>query len=196
MAAFIPIWFIDCRIEEKQMTEFFLNLKKQGLNLKSCTVDGNPQVIKVLPKIWPNITIQRCLVHIQRQGVMWCRHKPKRIDSKYLRKIFLKIPYIKTRKQLDLFLKEVSLWEKKFGDSILNRPERGKVFSDLKRARSMLFKAMPHMFHFLDNPYIPHTTNAIEGYFSRLKRHYRNHRGLSPKKRADYFKWYFFLKSK
>ena len=34
-----------------------------------------------------------------------------------------------------------------------------------------------------DNPEISRTTNALEGYFGRLKQKYRAHRGLSPAKR-------------
>ena len=75
-------------------------------------------------------------------------------------------------------------------------PERGWVISDLKRARSMLIKALPHMFHYLDDPAIPTTTNGLEGYFARLKNHYRHHRGLAITLRPNYFAWYFHLKSR
>src|SRR3989337_4239062 len=77
-------------------------------------------------------------------------------------------------------------------DNASAQPERGRVFSDIKRAGSMLLKALPDMFHYLDNPKIPATTNGLEGYFSRLKAHYRQHRGLHPSKRANYFSWYFY----
>ncbi len=58
---------------EKQLIVFLKPLKERGLFPKSCTVDGNPQAIRVLRTLWPDIIIQRCLVHIQRQGLMWCR---------------------------------------------------------------------------------------------------------------------------
>ncbi len=73
---------------------------------------------------------------------------------------------------------------------------RGKVFSDIIRARSMLTKAISDIFHYLDDSNIPRSTNALEGYFSRLKEHYRLHRGLSPYKRNNYFNWYFYFKLK
>lgn len=181
---------------EKEMYKFFNKLKEEWLSLRSCTVDGNPTVIKVLYQVWPEIIIQRCLVHIQRQGVMWCRKNPKRADTKKLREIFIQVPYIKTKQQRNMFLDKVNLWEQKFGFSINSKPEKGKVFSDLKRARSMLLNALPNMFHYLENNNIPNTTNAIEGYFSRLKRNYRNHRGLHPEKRYNYFRWFFHLVKK
>jgi len=179
-----------------QLTLFLLPLINRGLCPKSATVDGNPQVIKLFRTMWPNIIIQRCLVHIQRQGLMWCRRFPKRADAKHLRRLFQQVTYIKTLGERDDFLLAVNNWEQKFSKRIDSKPETGKVFSDIKRARSMLLKALPDMFHYLDDPQIPFSTNGLEGYFSRLKANYRQHRGLSPKRRKNYFKWYFILKNR
>lgn len=179
---------------EVQLTHFFTALKDQGLSPQSCTVDGNPQVIRVLQHLWPDMRIQRCLVHIQRQGLMWCRRYPKRTEAKKLRMLFLQVTSISTPAQQDQFLTLVAGWEAQYGRSIQERKENGWVFPDLKRARSMLLKALPDMFHYLDDPRIPATTNGLEGYFSRLKQGYRNHRGLQRTKRTNYFNWYFHLR--
>ena len=177
-----------------QLNSFFVPLKERSLSPLSCTVDGNPQVIKTLRELWPDIVIQRCLVHIQRQGLMWCRRPPKRTDAKHLRDIFLEVTEIYTKASRDLFLEHVAQWEDRYGRHIDAQPERGRVFSDIKRARSMLLKALPDMFHYLDNPQIPSSTNGLEGYFSRLKSHYRLHRGLHESKRTNYFAWYFYFR--
>lgn len=180
----------------KEMRNYFSSLLGRGLSPKSVTVDGNPQVIQALKEVWLEIIIQRCLVHIERQGLMWTRQYPKRTDAKYLRKLFLKIPFIKNQEDKERFLSEVQAWEEHYGSSLARAPARGWVESDLKRARSMLLKALPDMFHFLDDPNIPSSTNGLEGYFSRLKARYQSHRGLSPSKRSSYFQWYFFLVSR
>ena len=86
------------------------------------------------------------------------------------------------------------MWESRWGLVISKSTNRGKVFSDLIRTRSMIINALPYMFNYLDNPEICRTTNALEGYFGRLKQKYRVHSGLSPSKRKSYFKWYFYLK--
>jgi len=181
---------------ENQLTGFFEPLKAKGLNPTSCTVDGSPQPIKVIKKIWPDITIQRCLVHIQRQGLVWCRRYPKTAYARQLKKIFLRVTCIKTKEELDKFLKLVIQWERRYGQDIGQKPGKGWVFSDIKKARSMLLKALPDMFHYLDDPAISYTTNGLESYFSRLKSHYRQHRGLSKNKLENYFKWYLFYKPK
>lgn len=181
---------------EPQLLAFFEQLITAGLSPLSFTVDGNPNVIRVLKKFWPDVIVQRCVVHIQRQGLSWCRTSPKTTYARRLRKIFLQITHIQTPADRDKFLSAVTDWETKYGSQIRIRRETGYVFSDIKRARSMLLRALPDMFHYLENPLIPISTNGLESYFSRLKSHYRQHRGLKKEKRKDYFNWYFHLVTK
>jgi len=181
---------------EKQLRSFFKPLIARGLNPVSCTVDGNPQAIRVLKALWPEIIIQRCVVHIQRQGLMWCRRYPKTVYARKLRDIFLRVTNIRSKEEENKLLEAICQWEEQYGQYIERKPERGRVFSDIKRARSMLIKALPNMFHYLDDPNISFTTNCLEGYFSRLKGHYRQHRGLRKRKLDNYFNWYFFFRPK
>lgn len=152
--------------------------------------------LKVLKELWSDSMIQRCLVHIQRQGMSWCRRFPRRTDARHLRRIFKQVCYIDNYHQQQQFITLLMNWEQHFGFQIKTQPEKGKVFSDIRRARSMIIKAIPNMFHYLDDPNIPKTTNALEGYYSRLKQHYRQHRGLTKEKLLSYFDWYFYLRPK
>ncbi len=179
-----------------ELMAFFKPMIDEGLRPLSFTVDGNRNVITVLKALWPEIVIQRCLVHIQRQGLSWCRNFPKTVYARQLRKIFSQIKRIDTITDREAFIKLVDTWESRYGEVIAERKETGPVFSDIKRARSMLLHALPDMFHYLDDPNISTTTNSLEGYFSRLKSHYRQHRGLSTQKRSNYFAWYFHFKPK
>lgn len=181
---------------DSQLVAFFSPLRERGLNPVSCTTDGNPQAMRTIRLLWPDIAIQRCLVHIQRQGLSWCRAHPTRTDAKRLRDLFRMVTYIKTANERERFLEKLTTWEEEYGHLIAKQRGYGWVFSDLKRARSMLVRALPDMFHYLEDPNIPPTTNGLEGYFSRLKGHYRHHRGLSPEKRHMYFDWYFKLRSR
>ncbi len=176
-----------------QLLAFFEPSMRRGLSPRSFTVDGNPHVIKALKRLWPDVAVQRCLIHIQRQGLMWCRSHPKTAYARKLRDIFLQATQVHTSADRDSFLRAVVEWEEKYGGQIADRPEAGWVFSDIKRARSMLLRALPDMFHYLDDPRIPRSTNGLEGYFSRLKSRYRQHRGLSAARRSHYFLWYLHL---
>jgi hypothetical protein len=180
----------DVKEKQSDLIQYFGDLKTQGMNPLSFTTDGSPAILKALRTVWPSVVIQRCMVHIQRQGLMWCRAKPKRIEAVKLRLLFLQVTDIRSKKTAEEFLQAFMAWDNQYGQRLFLGNTTGWVVSDLIRARSMLLNALPNMFHSLVNPNIPNTTNALEGYFSRLKAKYRQHRGLSSNKRNDYFKWY------
>lgn len=172
------------------------DLATTGLSPLGITIDGNPQLYAGLRSVWPSAVFQRCLVHVQRQGLSWCRNNPSRRDAKKLRKLFLRVSTIQSLSQRDAFLSDWNDWEHHYGLRIAELPERGWVFSDLKRARSMLVRALPFMFTFLEHPQIARSTNLVEGYFGRMKQQYRQHRGMAETNRKSYFDWYFYLKKR
>ena len=177
----------------QSLLSFFHQLKEQGLDPTNATIDGNPSIKRALVSVWPSIIIQRCLVHVQRQGLSWCRMVPKRTDAKYLRKLFLQVTSIHTKYDRDIFIQNVQDWEYNFGTPIRTKPGIGKVFGDVKRARSMLLKALPDMFNYLDNENVPKTTNGAEGYFGRMKQKYRQHPGLSDCRKVAFFQWFIYF---
>jgi len=186
------------RIKENYATahEIFQNAKDGGASPIAITVDGNTSVIRALKTVWPNITIQRCLAHIQRQGLSWLRRYPKSEAAKELRKVYLVIFGIENYRQRDEFLNAILVWEKRYGQFVKSLPSKNKVFGDLQRARSLLLNAWPDMFHYLDDRKIAPTTNLIEGYFSTVKGKYKQHHGLSKTTRPKYLSWYIYLKNK
>lgn len=173
----------------------FSKLKNDGIVPKAITIDGNPSVIRAIKAVWPNITVQRCLAHIQRQGLSWLRRNPQPPAAKDLRKILLMVTDIKDKNDKIFFISEFKKWEMKYDELVCRLPSNHKVCSDLKGTRSLLIHALPNMFHYLDDSNIPATTNKIEGYFSRLKIIYRQHRGLSKKHRQNFFSWYIYFKN-
>jgi hypothetical protein len=112
-----------------------------------------------------------------------------------LRNILLTVTEIKSERDKILFIAEFEKWEKRYGESVLHLPSDHKVFGDLQRTRSLIIHAMPDMFHYLNDNNIPATTNRVEGYFSRLKIVYRQHRGLSKNHRQNFFNWYIYFKN-
>jgi hypothetical protein len=175
---------------------FLESLRTRHLRPASVTLDGHPGLLRAVRFVWPDIVVQRCLVHVQRQGLMWCRAKPKRADARALRGLFLLVGQVKTMADRDAFVAGWRNWEARYGRKIAVTPERGWVVSDLIRARSMVLRALPDMFRFLDDPGIPRSTNMIESYFSRLHGLYQKHRGLSKRNRDVYFRWHFHLNRK
>lgn len=177
----------------KDLIYFYSLLVNKGLKPIAASIDGGQQQFMYLLKQWPYLTIQRCIIHVNRQGLSWLRANPKRIESLELREILRKIHYIDTYEKAEYFIKKFYEWEEKRGIKVQSSSNRGKVFSDLIRTRSMIMKALPYLFNYLADEKIAKSTNALEGYFSRLKEKYRRHRGLSKSKRKNYFSWYFYL---
>jgi len=180
-----PIAF-SFRVRETVKDEvgsFLLRLKGFGLNPQSITIDGLKTVSMAFKEVWPEIIVQRCLFHVQKQGLMWCRRYPKSIEARKLKEIFREIFLIEDYQSKKLFIEKILSWEQKYGNKIAINSSNGWVMSDLKRARSMLLKALSDMFHFLDYPQIPNTSNCAESFFSKLKENLKIHRGLTKEKR-------------
>jgi hypothetical protein len=175
--------------------QIFKEMADNGLQPAAITIDGNTSVIRALKAVWPEVIIQRCITHIQRQGLSWLRRYPKLEASKELRKILITISAVKDKKSREVFIKDFDRWEKRYSRFVLSLPSRDKVYGDLQRTRSLILHALPNMFHYLDDQCIAATTNKLEGYFSRLKEIYRKHRGLSKEHRQNYFAWYINLKN-
>ena len=169
-------------------------LKAEGINPVAITTDGQKQVIKAILDVWPNIVTQRCLYHIQRQGLMWLRTYPKTEAGIELKKIFLSLLLIKTKAGKEKFFQAWVKWQKKYDTFMKQLPSNKVAYKDLKRSSSLIKNALPNMFHYLDDPNIPPTTNLLEGFFSHLKGDYNRHKGLSEKHKIAYLKWYCFLK--
>lgn len=53
------------------------NLLALGVQIESVTSDGHKSILKAVKKVIPNIVLQRCLVHIQRDCRIWLTKHPK-----------------------------------------------------------------------------------------------------------------------
>ncbi|MCK4553939.1 transposase [Candidatus Parcubacteria bacterium] len=184
-------------VRENYVTAYsiFKELLDKQADPIAITTDGNTSVIRAIKRIWPNTITQRCLVHIQRQGLSWLRRYPKSQAARDLRLLLLTVTNIKDHKQKQIFISDFNNWEKRYRKFVLSLPSSDKVYGDLQRTRSLIVHALPNMFHYLEDSNIAPTTNKIEGYFSRLKELYRRHRGLSKKHREKYFQWYIYFKN-
>ncbi|MFH0732417.1 MAG: transposase [Candidatus Omnitrophota bacterium] len=179
----------------KAAQPWFERLKKQGLNPSYIIMDGEISVIRAINAVWSKISIQRCLYHIQREGMRWLRTYPKTEAGIELRRLLGSLCTMKSIKERDVFINSYRNWLTKYKEFVKSLPVTNIAFKDLKRTIVLINNALPDMFHYLKEPNIPSTTNALEGYYSRLKADYRRHRGLSQKHKIHYLKWYCFLKN-
>ena len=182
-----------------EIKEDLTNLLSLGIKLESITTDGHKSILKAIKDTNENILIQRCLVHIQRMCLIWLTKYPKHIAGQELRKHILLLLKIKTHNDRLWWVNELNRWYSEHRDYINEKTYNlatGRYWYTHKLLRRSYFsikRALPNMFHYLDNDNIPHTNNGIEGYFSHLKNHLDIHRGLTLKNRINFIKWYIYF---
>ena len=180
----------------EEIKEDLNNLIKLGVQLESITTDGDKSTLKAIKKSLPDVTVQRCLVHIQRICLIWLTRYPKHIAGQELRLLVLMLLKIKTENDRLHWTRSLNGWyhtHKTYINEKTFNPQTDRYWYThklLRRSYQTIKRALPNMFHYLLNPAIPNTTNGIEGYFSHLKNHLDLHRGLTIKNRINFIKWY------
>jgi hypothetical protein len=183
----------------QEIKEDLDNLIKLGLQIESITTDGHKSILKAIKKSMPDVIVQRCLVHIQRMCLLWLTRYPKHIAGIELRDMVLKLMKIKTSNDRLFWCKSLELWHQRHKAYLQEKTihsESGRYWYThklLRRSYITIKRALPNMFHYLDNSNIPNTTNGIEGFFSHLKNHLDLHRGLTVQHRINFIKWYVYL---
>lgn len=172
-----------------------LDLKSKDTNPKTITLDGHPHVIRAIKEVWPNVTIQRCLYHMQRQGLMWLRRWPRTQAGMELRQLVTQIAKLDSYADKDFFTKEFRAILGRNSTEINNTNSDKTGVRDTKKIITLITNAYDDMWHFLEDRKIPKTTNKIEGYFGELKQKYVRHKGLWNKNREQYLKWYCYFKN-
>ena len=179
----------------KDVYPWLLELQAKGLNPTHMTVDGERSVMRAMKMVWPKVKTQRCLYHIQHEGMRWLRAYPKTQAGRDLRYLLSKLCCIKSIKERNDFIDSFHSWLKKYRTFVLSLPKINIAFKDLKRTIGLIKNAIPDMFYYLKDPFVHSTTNALEGFHSRLKADYRRHRGLSKINKINYLSWYCYLKN-
>jgi transposase-like protein len=175
---------------------WFMKLREQGLNPRFITTDGERSVLRATHMVWPQAKLQRCLYHLQHEGMRWLRTYPKTEAGKALRDILSRLSWIKTVGERNAFLQKYRQWIDQYRDYVLALPRTTVASKDLRRAMVLLNNALPDMFYYLEDFHVHPTTNALEGFHSRLKADYRRHRGISKAHRIQYISWYSYFNNK
>ena len=170
----------------KSTHPWFNDLKSRGLNPDGISMDGELSVLRAIRITWPMVKIQRCLYHIQREGMRWLRSHPKTQAGRELRILLSTLCQVKNIKERNTFIKSYRQWLNQYHSFVHSLPKTNVAFKDLKRTIVLINNALPDMFRYLSNSFLPATTNALEGFYSRLKADYRRHRGLSRNNKISY----------
>jgi hypothetical protein len=185
----------------EEISEDLQNLILLGIRIESVTCDGLPNIIKAVRKVCPETIVQRCVVHIQRECLIWLTRNPQSQAGKDLRCLVKQIHLIKDRTLWGYWVVDLVAWYEQYKDFINEKsyyePTERYWYTHkmLRRAFIHIKRALPDMFHYLDNADIPKSTNGLESFFGHLKQNIAIHRGLSKSHYKNYIKWYLYFKS-
>ncbi|MBA3706895.1 MAG: transposase [Bacteroidetes bacterium] len=186
----------------EEIKEDLENLLTLGVQIESITCDGHPAQLKAIRKVCKDVTLQRCVVHIQRMCMIWLRMHPKTLPGIELRRIVSKLHLIDNELKRDYWIVSLIKWHKEY-ESFINEKSTNIItgrywykHKAVRRSFVVIRKALPNMFCYLDNPRIPKSTNGLESFFGHLKGHLNVHRGLSNEHRKNFILWYLHFKNK
>jgi transposase-like protein len=185
-------------VKKESFTEaypWFASLQQKGLQPDFITSDGERSILRAMRLVWPETKLQRCLYHLQHEGTRWLRTYPKTEAGKVLRGILSKLSRIKTRDEQNTFISRYYSWIKEYEDFVLSLPKTTVASKDLRRTMILINNALPDMFYYLEDHHVPATTNALEGFHSRLKADYQRHRGMTKEHRIQYIHWYCYFEN-
>lgn len=185
----------------EEIKEDLANLKLLGVQLASITCDGHPSILKAIKKVFPKVIIQRCLFHVQHHAETKLSKHPKSFAGIELLHIVKELSWIKTETDKLYWIRALVDWDSYHQDFIQEHViEEDKtkryIHKDLRSARRSIIRALPNMFHFVQQPAIPKTTNGLESFFGHLKDNLSIHRGLTVNHRKNFIKWYLHFRNK
>lgn len=185
----------------EELKEDLENLLLLGVQIESITCDGHKALLKAIRKTCKHVIIQRCIVHIQRMCRIWLTMKPKSEAGTSLRYIVNQLHKINNKEQWGIWIVSLTTWHETYQGFLYEKsynPETGRYWYKhkmVKQSFNLIKKALPNMFHYLEYPQIPKSTNGLESFFGHMKSHVTLHRGLSREHRRSFIKWYLYYRN-
>lgn len=190
----VALWHFAKRENQYAWLAFFSRIDHADV----VVMDGQKGLVKAVLGRFPDIRIQRCLVHVERFVRSRISMRPKTDAGKELWKLTRTIWEVKTHDDAHRWCAVFALWEERHARFLkektypTNSTQRPwYTHRTLRAARSHIKNALPHLFTFTEVCGVPRTTNHVEGGVNaRLKELIRRHRGFSPERKrvlAAYF---------
>lgn len=144
-------------------------IKSSGISVHGIVSDGQKGLILALKTIFPHIPHQRCTAHVVRLSLAWLTMKPKTEAGILLRKLVLLLHKIKTKEDSKIWIDSYLGWRESFHDFLKEKSinpltgYRWYTHRKLRAVNSLINRALPNLFIFLEDSTIPSTTNKVEG---------------------------------
>jgi mutator family transposase len=156
--------------------DFFIRFKAPQVVI----ADGEKGVAGYVKRYWPDTKFQRCHFHIVKLVIQYLSRNPREEAGVSILKLMYQLKYVKDHEDKKRWLMFFKIWEKRFEKVFNEKNESGVyVHKKIRSVRSIVKRAIPDLFTYLDFPGCPNTTNLVEGWVNAaLAEALRRHRGL------------------
>ena len=172
----------------RETSDSWFELLKKLPSPRVIVCDGHSGLLASLKALWPEATIQRCHFHVLKLARVYLTLRPRSEAGQELSRLLRTLTSCRTLTEAIQFGEAFQLWCGQHETLLSERSHsidwRGKkhwwyTHKKLRGVRSLIRRALPQLFTFLDYPDCPNTTNLIEGGVnSQIAEALRLHRGL------------------
>lgn len=196
--------------EEREWSGLWYETLRRLPRPEAVVSDGQKGIFKVLDILWPNIIVQRCLAHVQRNLHNKLTSSPKSEAGKDLRHLLFDLFRINTEDEMAVFVAtfyELYDTHRLFIDqrTFYLDPQTGKqrwwythrgVRSSYRQLDRLLQSDQIFAYITHSELQLPKTTNLLEGGInSRLDELIYRHRGMSKEHQRRLIDWYLDSRS-
>ena len=171
------------------------------------TTDGHGGAAKALKALWPNLTVQRCLIHVHRNNLRDLTSKPNTAAGKALFALSQRLLKVSSKDEAATWVKLLIEINTEYGAYLTERTWAKDVPAHQRREgrtwwytherdrkvyrRLASLHAKSHLFAFLEfDPARERTTNPVESFNARLRALTVAHRGLREPHMIAMIDWY------
>lgn len=131
----------------EEIKEDLENLKLLGIQLASITCDGHPCILKAIKKVFPTLTVQRCLFHVQHHAEIRLSQHPKSFAGIELLQLVKGLSWIKTETDKLYWIRSLVNWDNYHQDFIQEHViekdnTKRYIHKDLRSARRSIIRAL------------------------------------------------------
>jgi len=209
-----------CAVVKNNYVRYWLHGERENAQLwyaalrhlprpRAIVVDGQKGIQKALNYLWPDIIVQRCLVHVVRNLTTKLTRHPKTVAGQDLGWLMNNIYSVASEQDMAVFVSifeylydqhRVFLNARTTNTNPLVKRSWWYTHGQVRSAYRQLAKLLDddQLFAFITHPdlHLPRTTNLVEaGINARLSELMLRHRGMPPTHQKRVFDWYLDSRS-
>jgi transposase-like protein len=163
------IWGYAERENTSSWMDILNKVKTANVPVSGIVSDGQKGLILAVRTVFPKVPHQRCIIHVIRLSLAWLTRKPQTDAGVRLRELVISLSQVKTKYDKPVWIDEYENWLECFEGFLKEKsinPLTGRTWythRKLRAVHSLIKRALPNLFVFLEDSQIPSTTNKVEG---------------------------------